>query len=299
MSNHQSNRAFHAPVWISILGSLFSPSVHTAARLHVAGAHQSGAGALPSALFAAAATAWLRASTGWGLHPLLALLIVALAGALSGGFVGGKRDVHLQIAPQSRRRLIISDAKMAEWPVRTRERFGRPNTGRCTSSSAGQDDGLPLLLLHALGVSSWSWIYGNVAGLSQTYRTYAIDLIGDVGKSRFTDSNHTGEDIAERSERSSTPRSPTSWASTKRTSSARRMAARLRQLTPALQPERSEKMVLLVAPMGMRGRRRRSCASCWPSLFPAQAGSGPAPSAGPSATAQRCKPTTGNGSGWS
>jgi pimeloyl-ACP methyl ester carboxylesterase len=47
---------------------------------------------------------------------------------------------------------------------------------------SGPEDGPPVLLLHASAVSSWSWIY-NVEALNEHYRTYAIDTIGEVGKS--------------------------------------------------------------------------------------------------------------------
>jgi pimeloyl-ACP methyl ester carboxylesterase len=55
-----------------------------------------------------------------------------------------------------------------------------------------------MLLLHASGVSSWSWKY-NVEELSQSYRTYAIDTLGDVGKSEYASFDNilkTGEDQA-------------------------------------------------------------------------------------------------------
>jgi pimeloyl-ACP methyl ester carboxylesterase len=56
-----------------------------------------------------------------------------------------------------------------------------------------------MLLLHASGVGSWSWKY-NVGELNRTYRTYAIDLIGDAGKSEYAslaNTMKTGRDQAE------------------------------------------------------------------------------------------------------
>jgi pimeloyl-ACP methyl ester carboxylesterase len=64
--------------------------------------------------------------------------------------------------------------------------------------ASGPEDAPPMMMLHASGVSSWSWKF-NVEGLSQYYRTYAIDTLGDVGKSEYADLNHimrTGEDQA-------------------------------------------------------------------------------------------------------
>jgi len=56
-----------------------------------------------------------------------------------------------------------------------------------------------MLLLHASGMSSWSW-RPNIAALASAHRVYAIDLIGDAGKSEYlTRSNimRTGQDQAE------------------------------------------------------------------------------------------------------
>lgn len=46
----------------------------------------------------------------------------------------------------------------------------------------GPRDGQPLVLLHGAGLSSTAW-YANIAGLSAAYRVYAVDVIGDAGKS--------------------------------------------------------------------------------------------------------------------
>jgi pimeloyl-ACP methyl ester carboxylesterase len=64
---------------------------------------------------------------------------------------------------------------------------------------SGPEDASPMLLLHASGVAAWSWKY-NVEELSKCYRTYAIDLIGDAGKSQYADFKNimkTGRDQAE------------------------------------------------------------------------------------------------------
>ena len=46
----------------------------------------------------------------------------------------------------------------------------------------GPDDGNPLVLLHAAGLSSTVWFAG-IAALSARHRVYAVDVIGDAGKS--------------------------------------------------------------------------------------------------------------------
>jgi pimeloyl-ACP methyl ester carboxylesterase len=47
---------------------------------------------------------------------------------------------------------------------------------------SGPGDGYPLVLLHAAGLSSTAW-FANIAGLSALHRVYAVDVIGDAGKS--------------------------------------------------------------------------------------------------------------------
>ena len=47
---------------------------------------------------------------------------------------------------------------------------------------SGYSDGHPLVLLHGAGLSSTSW-FANIAELSADHRVYAVDGIGDAGKS--------------------------------------------------------------------------------------------------------------------
>ena len=47
---------------------------------------------------------------------------------------------------------------------------------------SGPADGHPLVLLHAVSLSSTAW-FANIAALSANHRVYAVDGIGDAGKS--------------------------------------------------------------------------------------------------------------------
>jgi pimeloyl-ACP methyl ester carboxylesterase len=94
--------------------------------------------------------------------------------------------------------MAIYDEKMQEWPVPYEDIFLDTEYGTVHVIASGPEDAPPLLLLHASGVAGWSWKY-NIAGLSEHFRTYAIDLIGDAGKSEFNSLDHileTGEDQA-------------------------------------------------------------------------------------------------------
>ncbi|MBN2009444.1 alpha/beta hydrolase [candidate division KSB1 bacterium] len=62
---------------------------------------------------------------------------------------------------------------------------------------SGPEEAPPLVLLHASVMASWSWLY-NIEGLNHYFRTYAIDQIGDAGRSMLADINHfpqTGTDL--------------------------------------------------------------------------------------------------------
>ncbi|MGD2123355.1 MAG: alpha/beta fold hydrolase [Gemmatimonadota bacterium] len=83
----------------------------------------------------------------------------------------------------------IYDEKMLEWPVPFEDLEIETKYGRVHVVVCGREWMPPLLLLHASGVSSWSWKY-NVEGLSDAYRLYAIDLMGDAGKSEFRSLSH-------------------------------------------------------------------------------------------------------------
>ena len=80
------------------------------------------------------------------------------------------------------RYLAAYDATLALWPVPVESvdvptRFGNTHVNAC-----GPEGAPPLLLLHAFAISSTMW-YPNVAELSRSYRIYALDTIGDKGKS--------------------------------------------------------------------------------------------------------------------
>lgn len=77
------------------------------------------------------------------------------------------------------------DATLALWPVpvtamQVPTRFGTTHINIC-----GSADAPPLVLLPGAAVSSTMW-YPNIAALSGAYRVYALDIIGDMGKSVCT-----------------------------------------------------------------------------------------------------------------
>jgi pimeloyl-ACP methyl ester carboxylesterase len=74
------------------------------------------------------------------------------------------------------------DQMLARWPVEHESldigtRFGTTHT-----NIAGPKGAPPMLLLHAASVSSTEWVE-NIAAFAREYRVYAVDTIGDAGKS--------------------------------------------------------------------------------------------------------------------
>jgi pimeloyl-ACP methyl ester carboxylesterase len=78
--------------------------------------------------------------------------------------------------------MAMYDDKLGQWPVPFENISLDTSYGRVHTIVSGPVDGPPVLLLHASGLSAWSWRY-NAEALNKRYRTYAIDTIGDAGKS--------------------------------------------------------------------------------------------------------------------
>jgi len=82
--------------------------------------------------------------------------------------------------------MAMYDDKQGQWPVPFENISLDTTYGRVHTIVSGPLDGPPVLLLHASGLSAWSWRY-NAEALNKRYRTYAIDTIGDAGKSALRD----------------------------------------------------------------------------------------------------------------
>jgi pimeloyl-ACP methyl ester carboxylesterase len=131
------------------------------------------------------------------------LLRAGLVLALLGVFVcslAATKVTSIYKSPEIRARfLALYDQKMQEWPVPYEDIYLDTRYGKVHVVASGERQAPPMLLLHASAVSSWSWKY-NAAALSAHHRIYAIDLIGDAGKSEFSDLGNimrNGRDQAE------------------------------------------------------------------------------------------------------
>ena len=136
----------------------------------------------------------------WSFYPVLRLVLIGGLLFVFGKLFLGGEVTSVYKSPEAEARFMeIYDEKMSEWPVLYEDLYVDTQYGVVHVIASGPEEATPMLLLHASAVSGWSWKH-NVEELSQYYRTYAIDLISDAGKSRFTSMDHimkTGQDEAD------------------------------------------------------------------------------------------------------
>ncbi|MBN1122430.1 MAG: alpha/beta fold hydrolase [Anaerolineae bacterium] len=120
----------------------------------------------------------------WGRLPLVIGSFIAYGYVLlvvASGFEGVYSSPEMKA-----QHMEIYDAKLAEWPTPYEDVYVDTSYGTVHVIVSGPEDGPPMLLLNAAAMSGWSWLY-NVGELNKTYRTYAIDTIGEVGKSELAE----------------------------------------------------------------------------------------------------------------
>lgn len=77
------------------------------------------------------------------------------------------------------------DAVMEAWPIDHEDLTVATSFGDTHVIAGGPHDGPPVVLLHALFATATAW-YRNVEALSDRYRTYCVDVIGEANKSTPT-----------------------------------------------------------------------------------------------------------------
>jgi pimeloyl-ACP methyl ester carboxylesterase len=74
------------------------------------------------------------------------------------------------------------DAVLSRWPAGVRSIDVPSVYGTTRVHICGPEDGLPLVLLPGGGTTSAVW-FANIAHLTRTHRVFAVDLMGDIGRS--------------------------------------------------------------------------------------------------------------------
>lgn len=94
--------------------------------------------------------------------------------------------------------MAIYDQKLADWPVPFDAFFVNTRYGKTHVIACGAPSSPPLVLTHPAGCASFVWS-SIIAALSDTHRTYALDTIGELGRSRLDDHDRypkTGRDYS-------------------------------------------------------------------------------------------------------
>jgi pimeloyl-ACP methyl ester carboxylesterase len=94
-------------------------------------------------------------------------------------------EYHPFRSPRAKAEFLELYAAMERsWPVESELRTVVTSHGRTFVRITGPNDAPPLVLLHGAGGSSLHW-GPNVEALSQRFRTYAVDVIDDFGRSVY------------------------------------------------------------------------------------------------------------------
>lgn len=94
--------------------------------------------------------------------------------------------------------MAIYTEKLAEWPVPFDGFFVNTRYGKTHVIASGDRTSPPLVLVHPAGCGSFVWS-SIIAALSERHRTYALDTIGELGRSRLDDHDRypkTGPDYS-------------------------------------------------------------------------------------------------------
>ena len=94
-----------------------------------------------------------------------------------------KKKLTIFTTSEGREKYMLAYENMFTlWPVPHESMDVDTQYGSTHINVSGPSDGRPLILLHGAGLSSTTW-YRNIADLSAKFRVFAIDTIGDAGKS--------------------------------------------------------------------------------------------------------------------
>jgi pimeloyl-ACP methyl ester carboxylesterase len=94
-----------------------------------------------------------------------------------------KKKLPVIKTPENRAAYLAAyEAMFALWKVPHDSIEVKTSFGSTHINACGPGDGYPLVLLHGAGLTSTVW-FANIAALSSHHRVYAVDIIGDAGKS--------------------------------------------------------------------------------------------------------------------
>ena len=132
----------------------------------------------------------IKSLTGHTLPPWIRIVGAVVMVGIFGWMMSREVKTSIYFTPQVQTEMMaIYDAKLAQWPTPYETRYVDTAYGKVHVIISGPEDAPPVLLLNAGQMAGWSWM-SNVGALNESYRTYAIDTIGEPGKSQLSDINH-------------------------------------------------------------------------------------------------------------
>jgi pimeloyl-ACP methyl ester carboxylesterase len=111
------------------------------------------------------------------------LLLVVASSPESNGFDSPHHP--FRSAEAKRDFLAAYDNRSSRWPVPSSTTTVSTSYGPTFVRMSGPENAPPLVLLHGAGGSALHWL-PNIEDLSEQYRTYAVDIVGDFGRSIYT-----------------------------------------------------------------------------------------------------------------
>ncbi|MEM7062312.1 MAG: alpha/beta hydrolase [Cyanobacteria bacterium P01_B01_bin.77] len=99
------------------------------------------------------------------------------------------RNLHAK-----RQFLSAYDSRSEQWPVPSETTVVKTSYGQTFIRISGPENGSPMALLHGHSENSLNWL-PNIKELSQSYRTYAIDIVSDPGRSVYTKMMKSADDF--------------------------------------------------------------------------------------------------------
>jgi pimeloyl-ACP methyl ester carboxylesterase len=109
---------------------------------------------------------------------------------------GKSRNLGRFRSEHARHRFMAAyDAALEYWPTAPDQRDVETAFGTTHVLTSGPAAGTPIVLLHAIAVSSPAW-YADIAALSASHAVYAVDTITDPGRSKQCAPVRNGDDFA-------------------------------------------------------------------------------------------------------
>jgi pimeloyl-ACP methyl ester carboxylesterase len=128
---------------------------------------------------------------------MIATVLLVLAIAFSSDSDGLDSPHHPYRSAEARQEFLASyDARANRWPVPSTATSVDTEYGPTFVRISGPETAPAVVLLHGAGGNSLQW-RPNIAALSEHYRTYAVDVIGDHGRSTYIRPLESAADYSE------------------------------------------------------------------------------------------------------